>query len=245
MASRLYRWRRYGSNDQTHDEYGKSGVNEMAKFSTRGSKVYIESGDVARVPDVITAATATKPVTVTPTTIGSFSDGDIVIMSGTGMPSIDDRAFVVTNITASEFDLCGSNGSNDVAATGGTATPRVVDTDMVLACANTFAVTPDTPPVIDATTFCSVEQFIGEATPGNMTLGGFVDACDPGYLELEEAGEEGQERVVGIEFPKAKGWILCVVYVSPPAKTFDINAAATFSGGGALRTRSTICGVCP
>lgn len=217
----------------------------MSKFSTKNSRVLVQSGDAVLTQDVVTAITAAKPAVVTPTTIGSFTDGDIVLIENSGMPSLDNRAFIVANLDATTFELCGSDATNDGAMNAAaTATPLVIADDMVLACCNTIDFSPDTPATIDASTFCGTEQLIGDATPGSMSLGGFVDTCDPGYLELRAAGETNAQRVVALEMPEGRGYIVAVAYINAPSESFAQSSAASYTAGGVLRSKTTLCAVC-
>ena len=69
----------------------------MAKMSTKGLGILLETKSPTLTADVITAASNAAPCVITPTTIGSFKDGDWVLIQGTGFKEIDDKIWEVAN----------------------------------------------------------------------------------------------------------------------------------------------------
>ena len=68
------------------------------KFSTVGLKTYLSVASATQVPVALTAVTNTKPALATAAAVGTLANGQIVKITGTGLPSLDDKWFAVANL---------------------------------------------------------------------------------------------------------------------------------------------------
>jgi hypothetical protein len=223
------------------------------KFSTRGLKTYLQVPAVNLTPDTITNVTNAKPAVVTPTTIASFSDGQVVKIAGTGLPSLDGKYFLVAKIGASTFELQCSDASAEVApATAGTATPYTTAGNtpaLVPFCINSLSRDVPAGEVISVATFCDPDAQVAGAAAGagSLSWGGPIDFCDKGFQEMQKALADGTERILVVEFPQNIGKMIIPVEINSYSESMEMNAAATWSGGAVVKAKPTYltCGGCP
>ncbi len=210
------------------------------RLSTRDLGVYLQRLSVAVTADVITGVTNAAPAVVTPTTIGSFSDGDIVLITGTGMTSIDDKYWIVDNIDVATFELKCSDASGEAAAaTAGAATPYKMGTDvadnLVPWCLNSLGLEQPAADTIDLSTFCDTESTVGQPNDRTLSVGGPVDHCDLGHQEFVSAVDDGQKRLMAIQLPKNSGYVIFPVEMNQYSESYELNAAIVFTGGGIVK----------
>lgn len=215
----------------------------MAKFSTRGLKVYLLKGSASPTALNITGATKANPCVVTVT--GTLpSDGDIVQISGTGW-GIDGRAFEVANATGQTFQLkCSDTTKEGTTVTAGKATPYSLNTDFATFCINSLGRDAPAGDTIDVSTFCASEQVAGSPGQGTLTWGGPIDVADPGFVEMMKAVEDGVARIIVAELPAGNGKILIPVEINQYSDSFGLNAAGSWSGGAVVKARPTYTGLC-
>ena len=215
------------------------------KFSTRGLKVFISVGSPAPTANPITSITNAKPAVVTPTTIANFANGDIVKITGTSKDSLDNKYFEVANKAGTTFELkCSDASKETAAATTGNATPyKASETgpDLVPFCIDSFSRERPAGEVISVATFCDPQANVaGEGTAGTISWGGPIDFCNKGFQEMMKAMEDGSERIVVLKFPNDIGSMVVPIEVNAYSESYNLNSAATFTGGAVAKTAPTL-----
>jgi hypothetical protein len=214
--------------------------------STKGLKIYLETGGTTLATVTATAVTNAKPamVTVSAADFAKVSDGMAVAVAGTGMPSLDGKTFVVGNKGGGggdDFELTGSDASGDAAGTAGNLSLYSDTADMTPICASAIGVNRDTPSSISVGTFCDTTATIPGAPPsaGELTLDGFIDIADNGYKLLLAAEKDGTARTIKIVFP-SNGYLLAKGTVSSVQITdIPLEGAVSFSATMTLSSAAT------
>jgi len=166
-------------------------------IKTQGTILSVETALAST--KAITGATAANPVVVTATAHG-YTNGDIVkVANVVGMVQLNNRAFVVANVTTNSFELKGVNGTNYTAYVSGgdsyKATMSAVGT--VEGLPNMFT---GTAPDIKTTHLLSVaeEKLQGLQDFGDMSMSMLLDTADTGQLAMQQAKEDQAEKVFTI-----------------------------------------------
>jgi hypothetical protein len=223
----------------------------MGAFSTKGMKIYLEKKSVGTspaAPVTVTAVTNSKPavVSVAAADIAGFHASDLVIMAGTGMPSIDGKTFNVNSVddTANTITLQGSDASGETAASA-TGTITNVEGSLVEFCLASLDRQQTPAQAISVGTTCDPSATLaGEPEAGTLAITGFEDFTSPGFIEWMKAVDDGIPRILEIELPPsatAPGVQGSIVYPSVTASGFSesyaVNAAAAFTGEMTLGTK--------
>lgn len=104
------------SNDQAY----------VLEFTDLNVRMYASDGVVAETGITITGATQANPVVIT--AANTYSNGDRVLISGVGgMFELNNREFTVANVSGSDFELSGVDGSAYTAFTSGGTSSKIVD----------------------------------------------------------------------------------------------------------------------
>lgn len=182
----------------------------------------------------ITSLSNAKPAvaTVAAADIVLFTKGQTVVMTGTGQPTIDGRAFRVGTVGATTFEVLGSDlRSNGTAITAGTASPVRAE-DMLLFCLTSLEREVEAADPIDVSTMCGAEQLAGTSTPGTVSIEGFVNYDELAYLEFMKAVQDGIPRAMTVDLPSKAGSGQIVYMLTPSGftETFEVNEAASFEG---------------
>lgn len=172
----------------------------MAKYILKGKAVWI-SKVPAPAGVAITAATKAKPAVIT--VANSAKIGDIVRVEGTGLASLDGKAFEVTVASATELTLGNTDTTNDgtFVATDAKAYIYPMDTALVETCFNSFNVNREPAATIAAATFCGTDSFAGQPGGTTIEVAGFDDPESEGLHELIKAFNDGLPRVLVYVYP--------------------------------------------
>lgn len=192
----------------------------MTAISTKGIVIEIQSGDATGdVLDVSSITKADPPVVSLGTPLGAAPNPGDVVMFGTttGFDELSGKAFIVASTptpAVDEFALTGIDltDSSGVLAGGITATLYSV-TDFVNLCLNQLDIGEATVNTIDAGTYCGPASLAGAPQLGSLTVGGYVDPNDSGYLEVLKAEEDGTPRVIRVSFPADYGYLMGIVTI--------------------------------
>lgn len=220
----------------------------MAAFSTKGLTVWLEKYPAtAATPVTISNMTNSKPAvaTVGSTSIAQFKAGDLVSVAGTGMPSLDGKSFVVTDVddVAYTVTLGGSDASGETAAaTTGTLTN--ITGNFVEFCVATIEYQQAAAQAISVGTTCDPSaQLAGEPQAGTVSVTGFVDFAKEGYLELRKAVNDQQPRDIWVKLPTTAvpSGYGSIIYpdavASGYSETFGVGQAAQFTAEFTLGSR--------
>lgn len=190
----------------------------MSKINVKGLSIYLYK--------IGSTATPTTPVTVTPTTISTgkvvtvttasttgLVDGQPITMTNTGYDEIDGKTFIVSNLIAdTSFVLVGADTTGtSTAAIGVSPAPlgtAQIDADRVKLCLSSIDIAAPSVNPIDVSTFCGEDSIPGRATPGQITLGGYVEKDSNAFDELVLADTDGAERIFVINLANNNGWFL-------------------------------------
>lgn len=207
----------------------------MSARSTKGLKIYLSKGSAKPNELTPTAITSAKPAVVTCTATG-VKDGDLVFVNGTGMPSLDNRLFVVSGATGTSITLVGSDSTADTYAAGGSETVKhYAMSDMERLCLSSITVNTDEPGTISVATYCDSTATLPapSTSAGSVNLAGFVDITSTDYLELLAAAEDGTERMMMIALPN-NGYLVAPITLSSISWDLPLEGAIAWSGTGAL-----------
>lgn len=170
----------------------------MARISSRGLKVYFDNGEATAV--AATAISNAAPAVLTVSTAGGWEDSPAAVfgygvVTGTGDARIDGKLWPL-EIAAdgSTATLIGSDLTDLAAPITAAITLQLFDWQEV--CFSTL--TRDSPAAaeIDVTTLCDESRVTVAGLPANgtVTMSGFYDSVDPGYLFLIEARRSGADH---------------------------------------------------
>jgi hypothetical protein len=214
----------------------------MSSYILKGRAIWISKAP-APTPINITAATKAKPCVLTVT--NTAAAGDIVRVEGTGMLSLDGRAFEVISATGTEITIDADTSAESAAATAGEAFVYKKDVDLVCVCLNSFGFNREAGATITAATFCGTDTLSGQPGAKTIEFAGFDDPEAEGLKELQNAYDDGVPRVMVYTYPpsasstgKSYQLILPSVVISGlngPVATAD--GVATFSGSGTVNGR--------
>ena len=210
----------------------------MAVTNSKGLKVCITKNSAS--PTTLTPTAISKAAPASVTVTNTLKSGDVVVMKNTGLPELDGKTFVVTNPSASKFDLLGS----DTTGSSGTlsAAPKIdayADTDMICLCLASLSVNSDQPGTIDVATFCDPTASIpsGVQAAGTFDFTGFVDVASSDYPELVKAVEAGNTRQLRIYLPGNNGYIVAPVKFSSISYDLPIDGAVGYAGSGVFSSK--------
>jgi hypothetical protein len=220
----------------------------MGAFSTKGMKINLEKKPGSSpTPVTVISVSNAKPavVTVGASDIARFKEGDPVTVAGTGITTLDGRAFVVGTLddVANTFVLRSSDASSATApATTGSVTNHMGD--MVEFCLATLEYAQEPAQAISVGTTCDpAAQLAGEPQAGGVSISGFEDFTSHGFLEFLQAAGDGTPRMLMVQLPPAAtpggdGVILYPsVTTSGISESYQVGAAAAFTGEFTLGTK--------
>lgn len=209
--------------------------------STKGLKIWMEIDESKPTEITPTVVTETKPVTVTVSAgdMAKIVDGEAITFSGTTYPELDGKLYVISNLTATTFDLLGS----DMRTTSGVALDKVNAkamaysvTDLETLCLSSIDISAGSSNTIDISTFCTPGASLpGNPTAGTMTFNGFTDIASKGYAQLLQAEADGKARVLKIDVPN-NGYLIGRVTVGSVAWGVPLEGSTTYSFAATMST---------
>ena len=212
----------------------------MAVFSTLGMEFDMLAGGATPTPIIATAATKAKPCEITVADTTGLVEGALLWLptKATGLSQVDGKWWIATNVSATTFELLGSNtaASTDVFFAG-PAIDFYVNADMVRLCPATVTINAGDVTTIEAGTFCDPSQQIaGSVTAGTVDYTGFTDTADEGYVELTAADEDGLARRIRVK-SAAGGYYLSGGVITNLIPSWEINAAEGWAFTHTLETK--------
>ena len=203
----------------------------MSRISSQGTILLI-GADVVASPPTISSATKAKPCVLTVSVATSISVGSIVIPRGTGFKSLDDQAFHVGAVTATDVTLTDSDTTGEQAATvaaGATLDVAVMEE----LCRSTLTVNGPAGATIDVTTLCDEAHRIVSGLPaiGTWAANGFYDYQDTVLHKARDLYRSGETVPIQAIFRDQSG-ISFMGTVNTYDITLGINAAVTTNIGG-------------
>jgi hypothetical protein len=171
-----------------------------------------------------------------------LKDGDIVVFANgsTGFSEIDNRRFIVANVTGTKFDILGADtsASTDSFAAGTVKPMAYVATDLVRMCWSSMGFNPEEPQTISVGTFCDPSAQIASTVVGAGTVdfAGYVDTKAPDYLAMILAEADGNAHEFRIALP-GNGYIVFNASVSALNVDVPLEGAVAYSGTLTLLTK--------
>ena len=217
----------------------------MGAKSTRGATMCVVKGSAT--PNAMTVVSASKanPPEIGVADVTGLKVGTIVTFkaNSTGLESLDGKSFIIGSVdgVGNTFTVLGVSTVND---TGTFAAGADIDTyddaAMQCLCLNQFEISVDTPDTISVATFCEPSATLPSSTTaaGTITIGGYVDKDDPGYIEMLAADLDGASRMWRIMMPQDNGYLIFPATVAGLGYQFPLD-------GGQAWTASLILGSKP
>ncbi|TCK37974.1 tail tube protein [Paraburkholderia sp. BL8N3] len=172
-------------------------------ISAQNTKMYLENlTDAPIATGELTDASKSAPCYVTFDDITKLKAGAPLYISGTGWASLDNQEWVIQDLDqdAMTAALYGSDTSAETTdfGSGPGAMYQVNAFDDV--CVRTYAINQNPATSIDTTTLCDEEKtsLVGFRDPGTLTFDFFIDPTDGNYLALQQAYDDGEERMFEI-----------------------------------------------
>jgi len=211
------------------------------KLTTRNLGIYLSQASKPPAADAATNVTNAAPAVVTPAAIANYADGDVVFVDKTGFAELDGKYFPISNVTGTTFELDCSDASANVApATVGVLKDYKVDgtaANMAKWCLTSYSYDQPQAETIDMSTFCGTESASGQPQPATYSVAGIVDECESGMAEMMAALKDGKERLMMIKKPSTPpSYVFQTVDVSQYSESYEMNAAITFTSGGAIKS---------
>lgn len=209
------------------------------------TKFWLSKATVGGTPGVSVTPTEiskAKPAKVTAASTTGITNGMLVYCSGTGFSELDGKFFIASGVSATNIDLVGSDTTNSTGTLG--TTPKIggyaKNTDLVQVCVSAFSRQSSTSETVSVGTFCDPSATIpGEETPGSATISGYMDPTEDGYIELVEASELRDERVIQIELPDNAGSIIVRGTVNSYSEDYTLGQAISYQAQMGMTTRPT------
>jgi hypothetical protein len=215
----------------------------MSAKSTKGTKICITSPTAtgtALVPTAIVsvAAAASKPAGIKVTVANTATVGEVVSFKNTGFASLDDKSFIITTATATDFDITNVTLGTGTLGASPEAHIYAEATDMTCLCLSSFSVSTDQPNTISVATYCDPTASIpGSATAaGTVSFAGYVDVTAKDYPALLAAVEDGKQRVIRITLP-GNGYLVAPVTFSQISWDIPLDGGIGFNGSASLGSK--------
>lgn len=209
----------------------------MTAISTKGVIVQLQNGSLAGTVLVVTAISKTKPAVIT--AANNLEVGDVVTFgTSTGFSELNGKSFIVTNPKVTEFSLAGTDltKSPGPMSLGVTATAYPAS-DFVNLCLSQLNIGASTANPIDVGTLCGSATITGVPTLGQLTVGGYVDPSDPGYIEILAAEADGKPRVFKVLMPSNYGVLIGVVTIGSVSWTVPLQGGIAWSATASQNTQ--------
>jgi hypothetical protein len=181
-------------------------------------------------PTAITAvaATAGKPAGVKVTVANTAKVGEVVKFGDVGFGSLNNKSFVITAATATDFDI-GNVTLGAGAMKVGSVISHWLETEMKCICLSEFSISTAAPSVIDTSTYCGSSSIASAKTEaGTASAAGYVDVTDAGYLTILDAVETGGEHILRVTLGD-NGYLVMPVTLSGLSWTLPLDGAQQFA----------------
>jgi hypothetical protein len=204
----------------------------MAKIVSDQTALWLTTGTAPPAATAITGVSAAAPAVVTVATLPvDLADLDMVLIEGTGNPSLDGKYFQAGSVgtPANTFQLTGSDTTGDAAMTTGTVTAYNLgapSAEFLKACQSTVTLNGQDPDSVDLSDMCEAVTRLGDPKPPTVSFTGFVDSEDEGFTNMIVASLESPklDRLLLILYPDGE-------YVVGPAEIGAISVTAARGQG--------------
>lgn len=207
----------------------------MAKINVKGVDMYLYTGDATTTDVIPTAISDANPAVVTVADVTGIAEGMPVSFSGTDFEELDDQLFVVGTVDggANTFEVLGADTSDSEGVLGSSPLAMVyTTTERVKVCLSSIEIAAPTVNQVDTSTFCSESTMAGRATPGQITLGGYVEKDSDGFAEIQAADDDGLERPFLITTANDNGYFLGMITLAGLGWGIPLEGAISFTVTG-------------
>lgn len=179
----------------------------MTARNSKGVTIEIVKSGATGTPITPTGASKADPAVVTTAATSNMVTGDLLKFESdsTGLPTLDGKYWVAGTVNAdTDFEVLGADTTNDGGTfAAGSDITLFGPADMVVLCLSAFDISPESPTTISVGTFCDPTATLPGATTGagTVSIAGYIDIADPGYLEILDWDESGGERQFRITLP--------------------------------------------
>lgn len=169
-------------------------------ISSQNTRMYLEDPDSPAVATgSITNASKSNPCVVILDDVSALSNGEPILVVGTGWNSLDNEEWVLQNIDpeTKSATLANADTSRETADFNADGSAMWVLHAFADVCAVSYQLNQNAAADIDTTTMCDDEKtsLVGFTDPGTLTFDFFIDPTDPDYLVLVQAQKEGDVRM--------------------------------------------------
>ncbi|MGF6607053.1 hypothetical protein OKW45_001953 [Paraburkholderia sp. WSM4175] len=169
-------------------------------ISAQNTKMYLEDPNAApQATGTVVTVSRSEPATAIFDSVSALSNGDPVLIMGTGWASIDGQTWVVQELNRETraAKLANSNTGRETADAQAGAWRLNAFVDV---CAVTYTITPTAAAEIDSTTLCDEKKtsLLGFRDPGTLTFDFFINPVSPQTRALDEAYDDGERRMFQI-----------------------------------------------
>jgi hypothetical protein len=173
-------------------------------ISAQNTKMYLENLNAAPIATgPLTGASKSAPCYLEFSDATKLKPGMPLYITGTGWASLDNQEWIIQDldIEAKTAALYASDTSLETADFDTTLAMYTINA-FIDVCAVSYAVNQNPATSIDTTTLCDSEKtsLVGFRDPGTLTFDFFIDPTDPDYLALQEAYDDGLERMFEIVY---------------------------------------------
>jgi hypothetical protein len=202
----------------------------------------------------ITKSTAAGTASTPATTVINYDDtaaptpmpkaGDLLLITGTGWPSLDGKLSKVTAVddaTAHTITIAADTFAEAAALPTTLTDIKVAMPTWAHVCLSEFSPNAGAPGEVDATTMCDTERVTlpGLPTPGTASFTGMFDLDDKGMLALQAAYEDGKPRYLIANTRRGQRAIFHGVVSSFGMGGLSVEGAVTFTGNFTLDRNPT------
>ncbi|MGF6986547.1 PKD repeat protein [Paraburkholderia atlantica] len=169
-------------------------------ISAQNTKMYLEDPNAApQATGAVVTMSRSEPTTVILDDVSALSNGDPVLIMGTGWVSIDGQTWIVQELNRETraAKLAHSNTTRETAEPHAGAWRLNAFVDV---CAVTYTITPTAAAEIDSTTLCDEKKtsLLGFRDPGTLTFDFFINPVSPQTRALDKAYDDGESRMFQI-----------------------------------------------
>lgn len=213
----------------------------MTARTSRGVEIHIVRGGATPTELTATDATLAKPSTISVADTTGMVEGDIVVLAAnsTSIPEIDGRSWIVNNITATSFDLVGSDAASSTGAfVAGDPIDWYAATDLIKLCLSGMTFNPESAETIGVGTYCDPTATLPSESvaAGTVDLTGYVDVTDTGYIELLEADTDRDTRIFRVTLP-SNGYLMFTGILGGLNIQVPLDGAISYTASVALTTK--------
>lgn len=178
------------------------------------------------------SVTSAKPAALTGTGL-AMAAGDVIEIKNSGIAKLDGTWVIAATPapSATSVTLLGSDttGITGAALPAGAVVTHFAKADLTGLCLAAFDISVEQPGQLDVSTFCGTASLPVPATSaGTISISGFVDSTDSGYLAILAANDDNKSHVLRITLPN-NGYIVAEGQLSGLSWQVSLNDAQRWS----------------